>query len=55
LFEKQLLDAFDDSPIHIDILAEKARLGAVDALVHLLSLEFKGLVRQLPGKIFARF
>jgi DNA processing protein len=54
LFEKRLLDAFAESPVHIDILAERAGLGAADALVHLLSLEFKGMVRQLPGKIFAR-
>jgi hypothetical protein len=25
-----------------------------DALVHLLSLEFKGAVRQIPGKRFVR-
>jgi len=29
-------------------------VAAPDALVHLLSLEFKGAVRQLPGKRFVR-
>jgi hypothetical protein len=30
-------------------------MSTSDALVNLLSLEFKGLVRQLPGKMFIKF
>ncbi|MDP2208581.1 MAG: DNA-processing protein DprA [Bacteroidota bacterium] len=54
LFEKKIYDTLDDEPIHIDLLAEKSGMPTSDALVNLLSLEFKGLVRQLPGKMFVR-
>jgi len=40
-------------PIQIDKIATAANLSTSDCLVHLLSLEFKGLVKQLPGKMFA--
>jgi DNA processing protein len=54
LFESTLLDAFEDDPVHVDALASRARMTVPDALVHLLSLEFKGAVRQIPGKRFVR-
>jgi DNA processing protein len=54
LFERTLLDAFGDDPVHVDGLAARARMTVPDALVHLLSLEFKGAVRQMPGKRFVR-
>jgi DNA processing protein len=54
LFEKQLFDALHDDPLHIDVLAERAHMATSEALVHLLSLEFKGAVRQLPGKMFLK-
>ena len=54
LFEQRLYDALPDDPIHIDALAERSALSTGDALVHLLSLEFKGIVRQKPGKLFAK-
>ena len=54
LFERTLLDAFGDDPVHIDRIAALTLVAAPDALVHLLSLEFKGAVRQLPGKRFVR-
>jgi DNA processing protein len=44
----------EDAPIHIDALAERAGCSTSDALVQLLSLEFKGAVRQTPGKMFVR-
>lgn len=53
-FEEAIMNALDENPVHIDALAEKARLGTPDTLVSLLSLEFKGLVKQLPGKMFLR-
>lgn len=55
LFERKILDALDASPLHVDAIAETAGLSASDTLVTLLSLEFKRLVRQLPGKMFVRF
>jgi len=54
LFERRLFDVMDENPAHIDLLAGRAGLSASETLVHLLSLEFKGIVRQLPGKMFLR-
>ena len=54
LFERQVLDVMTEAPVHIDTLADRANLATTDTLVHLLSLEFKGVVRQLPGKMFVR-
>jgi DNA processing protein len=52
--EQLLFEFLSGDPIHIDVLSEKTELSTSDALVTLLSLEFKGLVRQLPGKLFIR-
>lgn len=54
LFERAIYDRVSGDPVHIDDLAERSSLGPADALVALLGLEFKGLVRQLPGKWFVR-
>ena len=52
--EKKLYDALTVEPIHLDTLCERSGLDTPNALVYLLSLEFKGLVRQLAGKQFFR-
>lgn len=54
LFEQRILEVLSGDPVHIDSLAEKSGLTTSDALVHLLSLEFKGIVKQMPGKQFLR-
>lgn len=54
VFEQKLIDAIGEQPIHIDALAERAGFSTSDTLVHLLSLEFKGVVRQQRGKMFVR-
>ena len=54
LFERRLLDAMHDEPIHIEALADRAGFPAAEALAHLLSLECKGMVRQMPGKLFLK-
>jgi DNA processing protein len=54
LFERRVYDALDDQPLHIDQIAARTSFPAGDALVHLLSLEFKGLVVQKAGKIFVK-
>ncbi len=54
LFEKNILNVLTDQPLQIDTIAEVAETSTADALVNLLSLEFKNLVRQLPGKMFVR-
>jgi DNA processing protein len=55
LFEQRLYDLLSTAPLHIDTLTERAEMTTPDVLVNLLSLEFKGLVRQLPGKYFVRY
>jgi DNA processing protein len=52
--ERQLLDVLGPVPLPIDLLCAKADLDPSTALVYLLELEFKGLVRQLAGKQFSR-
>jgi DNA processing protein len=54
LFERNVLNILGDQPVQIDTISELAETSTADALVNLLSLEFKGLVRQLPGKMFVR-
>jgi DNA processing protein len=53
LFEEKIIACLDNEPLQIDKVAMSANLSTSDCLVHLLSLEFKGLVKQLPGKVFA--
>ncbi|GIV59836.1 DNA-processing protein DprA [Rhodocaloribacter litoris] len=53
--ERRLYDALDDTtPVHIDTLCTRTGLDPSTALVYLLNLEFKGLVRQMAGKQFFR-
>ena len=52
--EQSLFQILSDKPIHIDALSEQTEMSTSDALVTLLSLEFKGIVSQLPGKLFVR-
>ncbi len=54
LFERRIIDAMDEHPLHIDQLAVRAGLATSDTLVYLLSLEFKGLVRQMAGRMFVK-
>ncbi len=52
LFEQKILEALTEEPQHIDIIARNSGVNATDCSIHLLSLEFKGFVEQLPGKYF---
>jgi DNA processing protein len=54
IFEKTIYECLDSEPMHIDTINEKTGLSISDCLVNLLSLEFKGVVKQLPGKYFVR-
>ena len=54
LTEKKIYYSLDYEPVHIDMINEKTGLSISDCLVSLLSLEFKGLVRQTHGKNFLR-
>ena len=53
LFEEKIINIMNSEPLHIDKIASLASLTTSDCLVNLLSLEFKGLIKQLPGKMFA--
>lgn len=52
LFEQKLYQSLGTEPLQIDTIANSTTLSISDCLVYLLSLEFKGLIRQLPGKKF---
>ena len=53
-FEQKIYDVLSGEPIHIDAISELSQLTTSDVLVNLLSLEFKGIVRQMAGKMFLR-
>lgn len=52
--EKTIYDFISSAKdaFHIDAISESTGLNISDCLVNLLNLEFKGLIRQLPGKMF---
>lgn len=52
LFEEKLINILNNEPKHIDDIATTSSMSISDCLVNLLTLEFKGLVKQLPGKMF---
>ncbi|HEX2982701.1 MAG TPA: DNA-processing protein DprA [Ignavibacteriales bacterium] len=52
MFEEKIMQTLDNSPKHIDTIADLSGMSSSDCLVYLLSLEFKGAVKQLPGKMF---
>jgi DNA processing protein len=52
--ERRLLDALTSEPRTLDRVCAESSVDASQALVYLLQLEFRGLVRQLAGKQFFR-
>ncbi len=52
--EQKVYSLLSHEPIHIDTLAEHSGLDVSDILILLFELELKGVVRQLPGKMFQR-
>ena len=54
VFEQKLFELLTTDPVHIDSLSEQSGLSTPDTLVSLLGLEFKGLAKQLAGKMFMR-
>lgn len=51
--ERRIAAALDAYPVHIDELARQLQLSVAIVSGILLSLELKGVARQLPGKYFA--
>jgi DNA processing protein len=54
LFERGIYDVLEYMPKHIDEISFLSAFNISDCLVSLLSLEFKGLIRQMPGKYFIK-
>jgi DNA processing protein len=52
--ERTLFDVLSPEPLSLEEICDRAQLDASSALVYLLQLEFRGLVRQLAGKRFHR-
>ena len=52
--ERNIFELISDEPYHIDKIAFRASVGVPETLSTLLSLELKGLVKQLSGKVFVR-
>jgi DNA processing protein len=52
--EKELWAILSGDPVYLDELAEKSNRSTADILKVLLSLEIKGVVRQLPGMMFVK-
>ncbi|MCP4666478.1 MAG: DNA-protecting protein DprA [Deltaproteobacteria bacterium] len=52
--QKKLYDIICDYPIHIDQIVRKGDMDAGEVSSILMEMELKGLVRQLPGKMFVR-
>ena len=52
--ERFVFEVIKREPLHIDSICDLTGKPVQECLVHLLSLEFKLLVRQLPGKFFSR-
>jgi len=53
--EEKMFLLLSKKPLHIDKICEEGAMDSPNALAVLLSLELKGLVKQLPGKMFVRF
>jgi DNA processing protein len=43
-----------DDPRHIDDIVDRSGLNSSEVLATLFNLEMKGVIRQLPGKLFAK-
>lgn len=54
MFEQIIYDSLTNEPKHIDLIAKETKINSPECLVHLLSLEFRDLVKQLPGKMFIK-
>ncbi|GAI35671.1 unnamed protein product, partial [marine sediment metagenome] len=51
--EKRIYDILGDYPIHIDQIVRYSKMDPATVAGLLTRLEIKGVIKQLPGKIFA--
>jgi DNA processing protein len=52
--EKALFDMIGDYPLHIDQISRQGNLPPGKAASILMRMELRGIIRQLPGKMFVR-
>ncbi|MBC7189455.1 DNA-protecting protein DprA [Candidatus Aerophobetes bacterium] len=52
--ERKVLDNLDLNPVHIDRIAERCNFSVAKTCDLLMRLQLKGMVRELPGKLFLR-
>jgi len=52
--ERKIFNLLEEEPVHIDLLINKSNLPASRVGELLMKLQMKGLVRELPGKLFVR-
>ena len=52
--EKKIYYSLGDEPMHIDTIAAVTGLEITEVIVRLLEMEFKSLIRQLPGKQYIK-
>lgn len=52
--EKKIYSVINHEPIQIDVIADKTELDIPQVMINLLNLEFKGIIKQLPGKNFIK-
>lgn len=52
--ERKVYDILDNYPVHIDQIVRKSEMDAAWGASILTRLELKGVIKQLPGKMFVR-
>jgi len=52
--EKAIYDIIGDYPMHIDQISKEGNMEAKEVSSILMRMELKGIIRQLPGKMFVR-
>lgn len=52
--ERKIFDRLDKEPVHVEQIIAETNLAAGTVNASLISLRLKGLIRQLPGSMFAR-
>jgi len=52
--EELLLSLLSEGPLHFEVLVERSSLSAPELLQILTELEFKGIIKSLPGKFYQK-
>jgi len=52
--EKNIFNMLSDRPCDIDTIVRKLELKSQQAKFTLLNMEMKGVIKQLPGKLYIR-